>query len=468
MTVYKEESKQTAHALEPGELARRLSEVFRAAGEELYLVGGAVRDALLQREDIDLDFATSARPEKTASILQSLSWGTPYRVGEKFGTIGLRCGDRMIEITTYRSREVYPPWSRKPSVEFGRTLLEDLSRRDFTINAMAQDPISGEIVDPLSGLRDLRDRCIRAVGDPRARFEEDPLRLLRAVRFASRLGFQLEAETWDALRELAPRLDAISRERIRDEYSRILEGPHPVEGLTLLRDGGLAAHSVPQLLALTRMADHGPRHPMSLWEHTMRVVSGVPPRLVLRWAALLHDIAKPATRTHEPSGRPRFFHHEEIGAQAAREVLTGLRYSNEIVDAVALLVETHMQPHTYTLQWSDGAVRRFMLRFGPLVEDAILLARADTAGHSKSGVSANAPKFDQLEARIAGIGQERIEDLRSPLSGDDLMERYNRPPGPWIRGIKDRLQDEVLEGRLAPDDRRRAWEIADRLVEEGA
>lgn len=445
-------------------LARRLAEAFQSAGEELYLVGGAVRDELLGAKDFDLDFATSAQPDKTVKILEELQAGSPYRVGEKFGTIGIRIGTRLVEITTYRAREVYPPGSRKPAVQFGTTLLEDLARRDFTVNAMAQDPLTGEVSDPLGGMQDLRQKRIRAVGDATARFEEDPLRLLRAVRLASRLGFTIEPQTWQAIQPMAPQLEIISRERIRDEYSQILEGLRPVEGLTLLRDGGLLAHSVPQLLELTRMPDHGPRHPMSLWEHTMRVVAAVPPNLILRWSSLLHDIAKPSTRTHEASGRPRFFHHEEAGAEIARQILTGLRYSNEIVDAAVLLIETHMQPHSYSPEWTDGAVRRFMLRLGPLVEDAILLARADAAGHSASGISANAPKFDQLEQRIASLEHDQAQRLQSPLSGYDLMERYGRPPGPWIKEIKSALCDELLEGRLAPDDKDAAWQIADHLV----
>jgi len=446
------------------DLTSRLGAAFARAGEELSLVGGAVRDRLLGVEDVDLDFATSARPVKTLHILEGLGEGSAYTVGEKFGTIGLRTGEVTAEITTYRATETYPAGSRKPRVVFGSTLLDDLSRRDFTVNAMAMDPLSGELIDPLNGEEDLRRRFLRAVGDPSRRFREDPLRLLRAVRFASRLGFTIEPATWQALRAGASSLSAISRERVRDEYSKILTGPDPVLGLTLLRDGELLAASVPGLLPLTAMPDHGPWHPLSLWDHTMRVVAGVPPGLVLRWAALLHDIAKPSTRTHEPSGRPRFFHHEEVGAHLARQILGGLRYSNQVVDDVCLLVETHMQPHAYSDEWSDGAVRRLILRLGPLTGDAILLARADALGHSLSGTSAKGPKFDKLEARIEALQHEPVESLKSPLNGDDLMERYRRPPGPWIKPIKAALENEVLEGRLAPDDRQAAWRIADELA----
>jgi poly(A) polymerase len=356
------------------------------------------------------------------------------------------------------------PGSRKPQVRFGRTLLEDLSRRDFTINAIAEDPASGDLIDPAGGAADLAAGMIRSVGSPEERFREDPLRLLRAIRFATRYSFEIEAETWRAMRESAGTLQSISRERIRDEWSKILTGPSPDRGLTLLRDSGLLAASVPQLLELTRMPDHGPRHPLSLWDHTMRVVSAVPSLLVLRWAALLHDIAKPATRVHELDGRPRFFHHEEVGADMARQVLGGLHYSNSEIADVALLVETHMHLHAYTDAWSDGAVRRLTLRLRSLTQPAILLARADASGHTIGNApSANAPKFDRLEERIRALDGPK-EVLRSPLTGDDLMRRYDRPPGPWIRLIKDALLDEVIEGRLGPDDRDRALAIADRLI----
>jgi poly(A) polymerase len=288
--------------------------------------------------------------------------------------------------------------------------------------------------------------------------------MLRAIRFAGRLGFRIEDVTWAAICDLAASINAISRERVRDEYSKILTGPSPGRGLTLLRDTGLLRETASVLCELDRMPDHGPRHPLSLWDHMLRVVEGVPPILALRWAAVLHDIAKPQTRTTEPSGRPRFFHHEEVGSQIARHVLTSLRYPKDTIDAVALLVETHMQLHSYTPEWSDGAVRRLMLRLGPLTGEAVLLARADAAGHTMGGPSYGEPKFDHLQRRIDGLGHAQVQQLKSPLSGRDLMERYGRGPGVWIREIKDALLEEVVEGRIAPDDEQAAWRIADRLA----
>jgi poly(A) polymerase len=452
-----------AGAATAAQLQTVLAEAFAARGQELYLVGGAVRDALLGKTDIDLDFATSARPGTTMSVIDELHIGKPYRVGEKFGTIGVRLPDRVLEITTYRSAERYEAGSRKPTVQFGDSLMEDLRRRDFTINAIAQNARTGEIIDPLGGRPDLERGLIRAVGDPAERFREDPLRLLRGVRFATRLGFEIERATRDAMLTEAPSLRFISRERVRDEYTAMLLGPEPARSLTLLRELTLLDYSVPELLGLASMPDHGPFHPLSLWDHTMRVVAEVPPQLPVRWAAVLHDIAKPATRTHEPSGRPRFFHHEEVGAEIARRVLASLRYSNGEIDQVALLVETHMQLHSYSPEWSDGAVRRLVLRLGALIEPAIALARADAAGHSLTGDSASSGKYLELERRIEMLGRQPAPP-QSPVSGDDLIRRYGRPPGPWIRPIKEAICDAILDGELDEGDVEGAWRIADAVV----
>jgi poly(A) polymerase len=451
-------------ALAVPELSTRLARQFRRAGHDLYLVGGSVRDRLFGAVDTDLDFATSAPPEETGRLLNDLGASSVYRVGERFGTVGARFGETVVEITTYRSGEVYMPESRKPAVEFGKSLSEDLHRRDFTVNAIALDPLTDEVIDPFDGRADLSRRLIRAVGDPAERFREDPLRMLRAVRFAARLEFAIEERTWKAIGELAASVASISRERIRDEYSRILTTRVASRGITMLRDSGLLAATVPQLLELTSMPDHGPRHPLSLWDHTMRTLDAVPPDLVVRWAALLHDVAKPATRTHGSDGRPRFFHHEEVGAHIARRILHGLRYPNDLVEQIVLLVSTHMQLHSFSAEWSEGALRRLCLRLGPVIGQAIQLARADAGAHTLSGRGQNAPRLDFLEERLLELSQEPPETTKSPLSGDDLIARYGRPPGKWIGEIKDALEGEVIEGRLRPDDREAAWAIADRMV----
>jgi poly(A) polymerase len=275
----------------------------------------------------------------------------------------------------------------------------------------------------------------------------------------------IDPETWRGILHSAQQAADLPPGHIRDEYDLILLSPHPAAGLTLLRDSGILTAATPELLPLTAMPDHGPRHPLSLWDHTMRVLECVQPELVARWAAVLHDIAKPATRTHEPSGRPRFFHHEEVGADMVERFLRRLRYPDEVVSNVASLIGSHMQFHAYSPEWSDAAVRRLMLRMGPLLDAAIDLARADAAGHSLGGCVRDAPKFDDLERRIAAFGREPLEVPESPLDGNDLMSRYGLPPGPWIRRIKDALKGEVEHGHLAPDDREAAWRLADELVD---
>lgn len=448
----------------PDSIAYAVGRSFRGAGEDLYVVGASVRDALLGRYALDLDFATSATPDTTASILRRLALGEPYLFGQRYGTVGLALGARRLEITTYRSSEIYAPGSRKPEVTFGHSLLEDLARRDFTVNALAYDPLAESFIDPFGGVFDFRRHILRAVGVPAERFTEDPLRLLRAVRFATNVSLEIESQTWEAVRLDAGAVTTISRERIRDEFDKILAGPTPDRGLNLLLDSGLLGITIPQALALTQMPDHGPRHPLSLWEHTVRAVRKVPGTTMLRWAALLHDIAKPTTRTHEADGRPRFFGHEEHGSSVARDVLVSLRQPKQLVDSVAILVATHMQIHAYTPEWSDGAVRRLMLRLGPLLGPAIALARADAAAHSLTGESENEPRYDLLSQRIRELRREPGASMRSPLNGEDIMNHFDRSPGPWIQVVKDALLHEVLEGRLAPGDRESAFAIAERVL----
>jgi poly(A) polymerase len=445
-------------------LAIRLAAAFQASGHELYLVGGGVRDVLRGNSSRELDFATSARPGETAAIVAPMEPAALYRLGEKYGTISAVFDACHVEITTYRAQETYTSGSRKPQVRFGSSVSEDLARRDFTINAMAIELLGGSLIDPHGGQADLAARRLRAVGVPGDRFREDPLRLLRAVRFASDMDLEIEEFTWESMRAERHSIKIISRERVRDEFSKMLTGSRTRHALELLRDSALMTASVPVLVELTRMTDHGPRHPLSLWDHTMRVVEAVSSSLELRWSALLHDIAKPRTRTIETSGRPRFFHHEEVGAALAADALSDLRYPKTVVGGVQKLVETHMQLHSYHSDWTDGAVRRLMLRLDNLTDAAIELATADAAAHSESEESQNAARLAHLSARIKELGQKTTSRLSSPLNGGDLMEQLNRPPGPWIKVVKDALLNEVLEGRLAADDREGAWRLVYKLV----
>ncbi len=443
-------------------LIRRLGEAFQLAQHELFVVGGALRDELLGISGNEVDFATSSRPEETIKIAESISGNSVYRVGEKFGTIGVVREGFRAEITTYRSAEVYSAGSRKPVVEFGKSLEEDLSRRDFTINSMARPALGGEVIDPFGGARDLSARVLRAVGDAAQRFQDDPLRLLRGVRFAARLDLRIEESTEQAMHECADLIARISKERVAEEMNRMLLGPQPARALVLLRDTGLLGLVAPQLCSLNDMPDHGPHHALSLWDHTMRVVEGVPADPVSRWAALLHDIAKPLTRSFDATGRIRFLKHEEIGATIARDILSSLRMPNALIESVFDLVETHMQVHAYNDEWSDGAVRRLMNRLGSNFNLALALARSDASAHGAEPYW-NWPKLDRLSERAEQLRVD-VPEVRSPLTGQQLMDRYGRGPGKWIGIVKAALAEKVLEGQLGPHDEGTALEEADQLM----
>jgi poly(A) polymerase len=428
---------------------------------ELFLVGGAVRDLLLGTlVGHDLDFATSASPKQTQRSLKAAG-GSVYTIGEKFGTIGGVFGDVRVEITTYRA-EAYQPGSRKPSVSFGGALSDDLSRRDFTINAIALDPRSGALVDPFDGRTDLEHGLIHAVGNPTERFAEDPLRLLRAVRFASRLGFEIEPQTATAIRAAASALEQISRERVRDELEKMLLGPAPARGIELLCDLGLADFSLPDVPKLRGMQQEVTAgHHKDVFSHTLQVLDRTPPRLALRWAALLHDIAKPATKRVE-HGKVTFHGHDHKGARMAKKILAELHEPAEIIQRVERLVGLHLRANAYEGEWTDSAVRRFVLDVGEdLLDDLLALSRADVTTGRVERRAAIARSVLELEQRIQELRQqEDIARIASPLDGLELMQLFERGPGPWIQPIKDHLRELVIEGELAAGDKEAAVPIA--------
>ncbi|MBV9601282.1 MAG: HD domain-containing protein [Chloroflexi bacterium] len=438
---------------------------------ELFLVGGVVRDLVLGAPaSHDLDLATSARPRQTERALKAVG-GKVFNLGEKFGTIGAVFdseGTRtVVEITTYRA-EAYEPGSRKPAVAFGRSLADDLARRDFTINAIAQDPRSGELIDPFDGQLDLQRGVVRAVGSAPERFQEDPLRLLRGVRFASRLGFQIESVTARAIIESASALATISRERVRDELERTLLGPAPARGIALLCELGLAEFSlpdVPRLRGTEQEPGYG-RH-KDVFSHTLQVLDRTPPRLALRWAALLHDIAKPATKRVE-RGKVTFHGHDRKGERMARHILADLHQPSELIDRVGRLVGHHLRANAYEGLWTDSAVRRFVLEVGDdLIEDLLALSRADVTTGRVERRAAIARSVAELEARIRELRtQEDFARIASPLDGLDLMQLFERGPGPWIQPIKDQLKEMVIEGELAAGDKEAAAPIARALYAE--
>jgi poly(A) polymerase len=451
------------------DIVEALGRVFGRQNHQLYLVGGPVRDLLLGRPIADLDFTTSAQPELVKRLAREAGSESIFAVGEKFGTIGALfpaidgAEPMKVEITTYRS-ETYAPYSRKPSVEFGHSLEGDLGRRDFTINAMALDALRPDVlVDPFEGQEDLRRRLIRAVGRADERFAEDPLRLLRAVRFSAQLDFHLDPETASALCRQAGELAWIPKERVQPELSRILLSAHAAEGLQKLCDLGLMEQLVPELLAMRGMHEDVYRH-KDVFEHTLRVVENVPPDETLRWAALLHDVAKPRTRSVE-HGEVHFHRHELVGRAMARNILDRLKYPRQLVEDVARLVELHLRPNSYEPDWTDGAVRRLMREAGDCLPRLLLLSRADVTSRRVERRQAADRRVNLLETRCAELqAQANVAALTSPLDGLELMAMFDRGPGPWIKPIKDHLTELVIDGELAPDDKERAAEIARALA----
>lgn len=442
-------------------LIRNIGEAFRRSGHRAFLVGGSVRDRLLGRPSPDLDFATDALPEQTKSILRSVRPESLYSVGEKFGTIGAVVDGVQIEVTTFRA-EKYEPRSRHPAVTFGESLEADLARRDFTINAMALDPLAGEgsseLIDPFGGQADLRNRLIRAVGAPVERFDEDPLRLLRAIRFAAQLGFHIDAATRDAIRTSAPMLADISKERIAAEFTKLLVSPHPVHGIRLAIDLGLMPNIVPELLEMQRMPPA--RGHKDVFSHTMMVVERIPADPLLRWAALLHDIAKPRTYGVE-NGEVHFRGHERVGEHMAIEILRRLRLDAGFIAAIGKIVRMHIRANAYDSTWTDSALRRMIREAGPELKPLIALCRADVTSQRPARVEAAQARASELEARAeALIAREDVERLDSPLDGNALMQIFDRPPGRWIGEVKSYLLNLVLDGDLAPDDTETAEQLA--------
>jgi poly(A) polymerase len=455
-------------------ITQSLARVFAAAGAELYLVGGVVRDALLAHDiPADLDFATSAQPAQTRELLEAAGARSVYLVGERFGTVAAIFGDEpeavTVEVTTYR-KEVYPDATRFPAVAFDATLIDDLSRRDFTMNAIAVEASSGAVVDPWGGEADIVLALVRAVGDPDERFTEDPLRLLRAARFVSQLGFRLDWETEQAMSRQAESLGRISHERILMELTRLLLGPYVDHGLDVLRRTGLLTVALPELRPLAAEAETDLTTRLGrekdLWDHTVRVVRQAPPRAAVRWAALLHDAGKPQTRGVGPDGEVHFFGHERVGADLAGRIFARLNADKTLRSTVRALVELHSRPAAFEASWTDSAVRRLALEAGPVWDDLLDLAAADvTSGRERKRIEA-ARRVAGLRERFMQLQEQAaLASLESPLDGNELMRLFDRPPGPWIKRVKEHLRELVIDGELAPDDRDRAAQIAVSLLE---
>lgn len=449
-------TRSLATLAEVAPVAVDLGRVFAAAGHELALVGGPVRDAFLGRASHDLDFATSALPDQTERLLAR--WGEAHwDIGREFGTIGARRGDIVVEVTTYRT-DAYDPASRKPEVVFGDTLGGDLSRRDFTVNAMAVRVPELQFVDPFDGLEDLARRVLRTPVAATQSFDDDPLRMMRAARFAAQLGFAVDDAALAAATQMSERITIVSAERVRDELVKLLLSADPVRGLRVLVDTGLAAHVLPELPALRLEIDEHHRH-KDVYEHSLTVLEqaialetdpdGPVPRpdLVLRLAALLHDIGKPATRRFEADGGVSFHHHEVVGAKLVGRRLKALRFDKDTVQAVARLTELHLRFHGYgDGEWTDSAVRRYVTDAGPLLERLHRLTRSDSTTRNRRKVARLSAAYDDLEARIARLAeQEELAAIRPDLDGTRIMELLGVPPGPVVGAAYRHLLDLRME-----------------------
>jgi poly(A) polymerase len=459
-----------------GELAAsptvaRLGQAFEASGHELALVGGPVRDAFLGRDTNDLDFTTDATPDEILAIVKPIA-DAHWDIGRDFGTIGARISGETVEVTTYRA-DSYDGDSRKPQVVFGSSLEDDLIRRDFTVNALALRLPQLTLVDPSGGVEDLLAKTLRTPAPPERSFGDDPLRMLRAARFSAQLGFEVEHETREAMTELAAQIDRISAERVRDELTKLLLTAAPRGGIRLLVDSGLADRVLPEVPALRLEVDEHHHH-KDVYEHSLTVLDQAidyevsrgrlqSPDLVMRLAALLHDIGKPATRRLEPGGAVSFHHHDVVGAKLARRRLRELRFDNDTIAAVSRLIELHLRFFGYTDgAWTDAAVRRYVRDAGDQLERLHILTRADVTTRNRRKADRLGFAYDDLEDRIAALAaEEELAAVRPELDGQQIMALLGVKPGPVVGEAYRFLLDVRLdEGPIGPDaaaERLRAW-----------
>jgi len=446
-------------------IARELGEIFAAHGHELALVGGTVRDVFLGRSPGDLDLTTDARPERVLEVVEG--WADQvWTIGIAFGTVGVRKGHQVLEITTYRSDE-YDRSSRKPVVAYGDSLEEDVARRDFTINAIAARLPAVRLVDPFGGLTDLQNRLLRTPGAPETSFADDPLRILRAARFTAQLGFTVTPDVRNAMTDMAGRLapPQVSAERIEGELTKLMQAAlpgGPAAGIALLVDTGVADHVLPEVPSLRLESDEHFRH-KDVYQHSLTVLNqaiALEPRyelsgdLVLRLAALLHDIGKPRTRAQLPGGRVAFHHHEVVGAKMARNRLTELRFSKDVVNDVSRLIELHLRFHGYGEgEWTDSAVRRYVRDAGPLLSRLHALTRADCTTRNKAKALRLGRAYDDLEQRIADLAErEELAMIRPDLNGDEIMEILGIKPGPLVgQAYRHLLELRLEHGPLSHD-----------------
>jgi poly(A) polymerase len=473
-----------------------IGRLFVRHGHELALVGGPVRDVLRGERPTDFDLTTDATPDQVLKITRGWADKT-WTVGIAFGTVGLRKGDAIFEVTTYRS-EHYDRTSRRPDVQYGTSLEEDLSRRDFTVNAMAARLPGYEFIDPFGGFDGLKDKVLRTPGLPEQSFSDDPLRILRAARFAAKLGFVVAPEVRTAMTEQADRLEIVSAERITAELTKLMLTPDPALGVDVLVQTGVAERVLPEVSRLRMEADEHHRH-KDVYQHSLTVLRqaialepryGLEADLVVRLAALLHDIGKPKTRDLLPGGRVAFHLHEVVGARLTRQRLTALRFPNEVVRDVSRLVELHLRFHGYgegvagsgrggsggirvssppEAAWTDSAVRRYVRDAGPLLSRLHVLTRADCTTRNQKKAARLAAAYDGLEQRIAEIGeQEELDRLRPELDGNEIMRVLGLPPGPLVgKAYAFLLELRITDGELGREQviqELLRWAVAEGIV----
>ena len=429
---------------------KELSNLYAKNGFQIYLVGGAVRDGILGIETKDFDFTTNASSEDSIKMLNKNEYKTT-EIGRAFGTIETTVGDYSIHITTYRE-DKYNKDSRKPEIKTSGELETDLRRRDFTVNAIAYDINNSEIIDPHGGLKDLSEGLIRTPDTADISFSDDPLRMLRACRFVSTHGFTPNNELFKAISKNVERIEIVSTERIRDEFTKLLTGKEPSLGLKAFVESGLSELIMPELNELKIEVDPKHHH-KDVYEHTMVVLDRVAPTLVSRMSALLHDIGKPKTKGIE-NGKVHFRHHEVVGAKMSKKILKRLKYDNETIKKVSLLVENHLRPHTFKMGWTDSAVRRYIIDAGGLLEELNDLVRADITTKNKAKYEEINKYLDEMEERIKEVAEkEELSKLRPPISGDEIMDMFDLEPGPSVGVIMKALYEQrINDGEVSKEE----------------
>jgi len=429
---------------------KELSNLYAKNGFQIYLVGGAVRDGILGIETKDFDFTTNASSEDSIKMLNKNEYKTT-EIGRAFGTIETTVGDYSIHITTYRE-DKYNKDSRKPEIKTSGELETDLSRRDFTVNAIAYDINNSEIIDPHGGLKDLSEGLIRTPDTADISFSDDPLRMLRACRFVSTHGFTPNNELFKAISKNVERIEIVSTERIRDEFTKLLTGKEPSLGLKAFVESGLSELIMPELNELKIEVDPKHHH-KDVYEHTMVVLDRVSPTLISRMSALLHDIGKPKTKGIE-NGKVHFRHHEVVGAKMSKKILKRLKYDNETIKKVSLLVENHLRPHTFKMGWTDSAVRRYIIDAGGLLEELNDLVRADITTKNKAKYEEINKYLDEMEERIKEVAEkEELSKLRPPISGDEIMDMFDLEPGPSVGVIMKALYEQrINDGEVSKEE----------------